>query len=178
MTPRLFPVSNDRARLYVSERPRGGHWLGGDLAALRASCIDVLVSALPLDEAARASLGREAAEAHLAGLAFVHLPLANLLAPSDEAIEPLRALAGRAAAGEAIAVHCWAGIGRSPLIVASILVLLGESPDRAWAAVERARGRAVPDTQLQRRWVGGLAVYSGRTHEPSILLQGRGGEAT
>jgi hypothetical protein len=45
------------------------------------------------------------------------------------------------------------GVGRSPLIAASLLVACGAGLDDAWHRVESARGLRVPDTQAQRQWV-------------------------
>src|SRR5205823_1851154 len=61
--------------------------------------------------------------------------------------------------GGHVAVHCRAGIGRSCLIAAAVLVTGGYSADEAWAAVGRARGLAVPETAEQRAW---LATFEGR----------------
>ncbi|GGV35767.1 hypothetical protein GCM10010495_60950 [Kitasatospora herbaricolor] len=55
--------------------------------------------------------------------------------------------------------RCRAGIGRSSLLAAALLVLGGADPDTvlggadpdtAWHRIERARGLAVPDTAEQR----------------------------
>ena len=48
------------------------------------------------------------------------------------------------------------GIGRSCLVAASLLKLWGLSTEEAWARVERARGRPVPDTPEQRAFVDRL----------------------
>lgn len=55
--------------------------------------------------------------------------------------------------GKGVAVHCRAGIGRSALIVASILICTGISPQLAFEKVSESRGLVVPDTQEQRQWL-------------------------
>ena len=62
------------------------------------------------------------------------------------------------AAGRTVGIHCYASIGRSALLAATILVLGGKLPDLAWAKVEKARGVPVPDTKEQRRWVDSLGL--------------------
>jgi protein-tyrosine phosphatase len=62
--------------------------------------------------------------------------------------------------GAAIAVHCRQGIGRSSLVVASVLVASGVGPEEAWRRVSEARGREVPDTAAQRAWLYALAEMS------------------
>lgn len=163
MPPGIFPVVGDRGeRLAVVGRPRAGHWLADDLAAFRAAGIDVLVSALHADEVRATWLEREGALAVAAGLRFVRLPLPNMLPPDREAVLPgLRELAADVRDGAHLAVHCFASVGRAPLIVAAVLVLLGHEPDDAWRRIALARGREVPDTHAQREWVAALRLYSG-----------------
>jgi protein-tyrosine phosphatase len=52
-----------------------------------------------------------------------------------------------------VAVHCYGGIGRSPLVAAAVLVRSGRSAQAAWQLVGRARGLRVPDTDDQRDWL-------------------------
>ncbi|MBI2765310.1 MAG: dual specificity protein phosphatase family protein [Chloroflexi bacterium] len=156
-------------RLAVAGRPRGGSFLADDIAAFGAHGVGALVSTLGPKETRDAQLEHLAGAARGAGIEFLHLPIPNLLAPSIEGvIEALRRLAAMAAAGVNVAVHCWAGIGRSPLIVSSVLVLLGLSAEEAWLRVETARMARVPDTHLQRAWVHDLARFAGPV--PGVAL--------
>jgi hypothetical protein len=140
-------------RLAVCPRPRGGDWLADDLAALRRAGVDVLVSALTPPEEIELELADEKALARAAGLRFVRLPTADFGVPHLRAASAgLLALRNRLAEGATIAAHCRMGVGRSPLIAASLLVSLGVEPDDAWQRVEAARGLRVPDTDAQRQW--------------------------
>lgn len=153
--PFLFRVPTPHAgRLAVVERPRGGDWLRGDMAALRIAGVDTLVSALVDEEMRSTWLEAEAEAAREAALRFVRLPIANLGTPLDETgLATIHALAAEVQDGRFVAAHCFASVGRSPLIVASIMVLLGADPDFAWDEIEITRGRQVPDTLEQRHWV-------------------------
>jgi protein-tyrosine phosphatase len=145
--------------LAVAGRPRGGDWLAGDMRAFRAAGVEVLVSALVPEEQRELWLEDEAREASLAKIEFLALPIPNLLVPDRAVAAPIvEQLAAYVTRARFVAAHCRAGIGRSPLIVAAVLVGLGLAPDDAWAAVERARGLAVPDTHEQRAWVAGFAA--------------------
>jgi hypothetical protein len=53
--------------------------------------------------------------------------------------------------GNSVAVHCRAGIGRSSLIAACGLVLLGFAP--GIRPHRQGAGIKVPDTEEQRNWV-------------------------
>jgi protein-tyrosine phosphatase len=152
--PELFRVATPYpGRLAVVERPRGGDWLAADMAALRAAGVDVLVSALVNEELTGTWLEREAEAAEAAGLRFVRFPMSNLGVPADSGIETLAGLANEIRDGRYVAAHCFASVGRSPLIVASLMVMLGAEPDFAWDEITISRGRQVPDTLEQRAWV-------------------------
>jgi protein tyrosine/serine phosphatase len=55
--------------------------------------------------------------------------------------------------GKAVAIHCRAGIGRSSLIAACVLVLNGYDARSSFDTILKARGLGVPDTEVQRDWV-------------------------
>ncbi|GAA3438300.1 protein-tyrosine phosphatase family protein [Kutzneria kofuensis] len=136
-------------RLSTMAKPRLG-----DLPTLRAAGVDILVCALTDEDFADAGLTDEPKAAVAAGLEFVHLPIPDWTVPDRDQILPvLRDLAARLDAGAGIVTHCWAGIGRSSLLAASIMVLRGLEPDDAWARITKARGYPVPDTEQQREWV-------------------------
>jgi protein-tyrosine phosphatase len=75
-------------------------------------------------------------------------------------VELVQRLDQALAAGKNVAVHCRQGIGRSSVVVASLLVAAGETPDEAFRRIEEARGRPVPDTAEQREWVAGSQAGS------------------
>lgn len=145
----------EQGRLAVVSRPSPNAGLSAHLAHLRAEGLDVLVSMLQRDEATRIGLGDEAGAAAEVGLAFHHLPTDDFGIPHafETAGRVIAAVAADIAAGRAAGVHCFAGRGRSPLFAAAVLVKLGESPAGAIAAVSEARGRPIPETDAQRRWV-------------------------
>ena len=153
--PSVFSVATPfPGRLAVIERPRGGDWLERDMAALRRLGVDTLVSALVDEELRDTWLEAEEALATAAGINFRRLPIANLGTPRGAAAEHvLRELAAEVLEGRFVVAHCFASVGRSPLIVASIMVMLGADPDFAWEEIELSRGRQVPDTREQREWV-------------------------
>jgi protein-tyrosine phosphatase len=158
MCANLYTVAFDGpGRLSTMAMPRGGEWLADDMAALRAAGGDVLVSALTPDEVEEAGLQEEAHLAGLAGLRFGSVPIADMTVPVGEDILPaLRLLARDLRDGSHVVTHCWAGIGRSSLLAASLMVLNGTAPDEAWRLISEARGRTVPETTDQRDWIFGL----------------------
>lgn len=141
--------------LAIVARPRGNDWLKDDLSYLKREGIDVLLSLLELQEATFLSLQNEGDVAQSVGLEFVSYPMPDRSTPEDEL--DFRRLLARLVQfmreGKRVGVHCRGCIGRSTVVVASVLIQLGvKSPD-ALALVERARGCIVPDTQEQLNWI-------------------------
>ncbi|MGQ4487336.1 tyrosine protein phosphatase [Streptomyces sp. 372A] len=153
--PVLFTVAGPRGpgRLSTMAQPRGHEFLATDMKALRGAGVGILVCALPDAERAELGLTDEARLAEAAGLRFVALPIPDFTVPSIPLVLPaLRELAAELRAGAHVVAHCRCAIGRSSLIAVSLMILLDIAPEAAWAAMERARGTGVPDTEEQRAW--------------------------
>lgn len=143
--------------LAVVERPRGGDWLVDDLRQLMSLGVGHLVSAQPLHEARTHELHNEGEACEEAGLWFTRLPIEDMSAPPKGAFAAeLSSLAESVRAGGGVAVHCRAGMGRSPMLVAAVLIHMGVEPADAWTRVAEARGMPVPETEGQRSWVADL----------------------
>lgn len=142
-------------RIAQTHRPRAGAGLLPDLAALREAGADVLVSCQTEEEQARMGLSGEAEAAAQVGLEFVHFPIVDHSLPDD--LQATVALADELAAalraGRGVIAHCFAGIGRSGLIVVSTLLRLGMPLSEAVAAASEARGLPVPETRAQQLWL-------------------------
>jgi len=147
-------------RLSIVARPRGADWLEDEIDALRRAGVNVLVSALTRAEEDELGLLDECDVCRRLGVGHIGLPINDRDVPSttEPAGSVIRALALKIESGASIAVHCRQGIGRSGLITAAILCVLGSSPADAFARVEEARGRPVPDTQAQIDWVARFAT--------------------
>jgi protein-tyrosine phosphatase len=141
-------------RLGVMPAPPGRRRLAGHLRGVRAAGVDVLVCLLPGWEAALLGLSREPDLARAAGMAFDRLPVRDHHVPRREAADPVvERLAREVRAGRFVVVHCRGGIGRSSVVAGAILVDLGATPAEAFTAIGAARGRRVPETPAQRRWL-------------------------
>jgi protein-tyrosine phosphatase len=158
MKPTLFVIERDSpGRLATMACPRGGDWLDDEVQALRTEGVDVLVSALTNSELVELQLSAEAELARQAGLTYISFPIPDRGAPVVAVTDLVGELEERLTGGEFAVVHCRAGIGRSSLIAAAVLVREGLSPAEAWERISAARGLSVPDTETQRTWLAAFA---------------------
>jgi protein-tyrosine phosphatase len=148
-------------RLAIVPRPRGGDWLEDEVQAWRSAGIDVIVSFLSAQEMAEWELAREPELCEANSIHFVHLPIPDRQVPTSHSAvaEVAHSLEQHLQAEKNVAVHCRAGIGRSSLFAASLLVLGGVSPEDAFERIRAARGCPVPDTVEQRDWVTRFAHH-------------------
>jgi protein-tyrosine phosphatase len=113
------------------------------------------VSLLEAGEVEELGLHQEAGLCHDLDMEFIAFPVPDGGVPAStrETMALAEAVVARLDEGKAVAVHCRAGIGRSSLIAACVLVLLGFAPGTAFDLIGNARGVKVPDTEGQRDWV-------------------------
>lgn len=156
----IWPIDGPwPGKLAICSRPRAGWFLDDDLRQLRDSGYSILISALTPEEVVRAELQRVPELCRALGFEFAHFPVGNLqVAPREHAHPRLLSWGERLAAGDGIAVHCWASAGRGPTLAAALLMLAGLDAETSWARIESSRGRAVPDTLEQRDWAESFGV--------------------
>lgn len=152
----IFWVNDGQpARVAIVARPRGDAWLRDELAEMKDDGIDVLISLLPFDEEWALGLADEAKIAADLGLEFIAYPIPDRRVPTDlhDFQKLIARLAGEVGAGKTVGAHCQGCIGRSTVLIASLMIALGADPATALAQIERARGMQVPDTPEQRAWI-------------------------
>ncbi len=156
MRAEIYPISGiPNGRMAVLPRPRGGDWLAEEIASLRQAGVDCLVALVTQEEINELDLGNEAVLCAANDIAFLSFPIEDRSVPASakEVHALARKLAALVETGKFLAVHCRQGVGRSALLVACVLVALGEDVDRAFSRISAARGCPVPDTEKQRAWV-------------------------
>ncbi len=156
MKPTIYAIESALPhRLSIIARPRGGDWLCDEIDALAAHGVRVIVSMLTQDEAYELGLCEEASHCERAGIIFRGVPLQDRSVPSDrqQFLDAVEQVAADVERGVAVAVHCRAGIGRSSVFAAAVLIRLGWNVGQAFNAIEEARGCPVPDTPMQKEWV-------------------------
>ena len=159
MKPEVYWIVHEPGGLSVLPRPRGGDYLEDEIGCLRAEGIEVLVSLLTAAECHELGLDGEEQACTKHSVRFISFPIEDRSVPrnADEAARLVRTLADLLKQHRGVGIHCRAGIGRSAMIAAAVLVRLGFAPDEALERISSVRGYEVPDTPGQRTWVEQLA---------------------
>ena len=113
---------------------------------------------LPQSEAEDLGVSNAPAICASLGIAFRTFPIPDFGLPETTSFQGLVTdLLTQLQRGESIAVHCRAGIGRTGMTVAAVLITAGMSAETALKTVSEARGVSVPDTAEQRRYLEAFA---------------------
>lgn len=117
--------------------------------------IQLVVSLLEPSEARLLGLDSEREQVKSQAMDFLPFPIPDMgLPPSVEGFARTSKLLFRQVdAGVNTLVHCRAGIGRSGLFIAGILLHCDLDPGQAFAHVSRMRGIRVPETREQEDWL-------------------------
>ncbi|MBC9879300.1 tyrosine protein phosphatase [Bradyrhizobium sp. INPA01-394B] len=104
------------------------------------SGVDVVVSLLEQEEVSELGLKREAELCRSRGIDFISFPIPDRGLPESrrEASKIAQSLAAGLRDGRSAAIHCRAGIGRSSVIAACVLICSGIEAEEALALI-RAR---------------------------------------
>ena len=139
-------------KLAIMARPRAGDWLEDEIVHWKLSGVEIVVSLLERDEIDDLGLEAEAALCEQRGIQYLSFPIPDRGVPVDMA-DAMRFAADVASQGKSTAIHCRAGIGRSSVMAAAMLISGGVEPAAAMSAIQEARRVPVPDTDEQRDWV-------------------------
>ncbi|MDG2072428.1 MAG: hypothetical protein P8J55_12060 [Pseudomonadales bacterium] len=151
----IFIYKLGEGSLFAMPRPAGGIFLYGAIDSLAQAGFTLVVSLLDSLNTQELGLFEEEYLCKLRGLDFLNLPIRDRSVPdsSDDYLAAVNSAYHHITAGGVAVAHCWAGIGRTGLFNASLLVRHGLDPGTAFNTVSRARGSSVPDTQEQIEWV-------------------------
>ena len=119
----------------------------------RAMGVQWVVSLLEIEETRQLGLAAEDTACASAGLRFLSFPIADFGTPGAGFADLVARIVAALGAGEGVAIHCRAGIGRSGTVAACALAACGLSPQAAIDALTRARGVDVPETIEQRKFI-------------------------
>jgi protein-tyrosine phosphatase len=164
MGSRVFWVKeHEYPSVGIMPGPKGGPLLAEEISSFRNQGVDVLVSLLTEEEIEAVGLQQEADLCDQNGIEFISFPIPDRDVPPRDSRSArfFRTLLDRLADGKRVAIHCWAGIGRSGLVAACLLTAHEIPVKTAIRALSSARGGPVPDTEEQLKWISEFAkLYS------------------
>jgi protein-tyrosine phosphatase len=156
MMPELYWIRDVAPmRLAQMARPRSGDWLSDEISGWQLAGINTVVSLLEPHEVQELGLNDEPSLCASRAIELLSFPMPDRGTPSslrdtsvlvDELVNRLRSEQG-------VAIHCRAGIGRSGLISACVLLRLDVPFAEVFPMLSRARKVTVPDTPAQIEWV-------------------------
>ena len=119
--------------------------------------VQLVVSLLEPSEARSLGLDNERELVKSCGMDYVTFPIPDMGQPVsvEEFAKLAQVLSKQIGAGVNTLVHCRAGIGRSGLVAAGILMQAGANPEQALEQISKYRGVRVPETSAQQDWLAG-----------------------
>ncbi len=154
MPLRLYRVATiGKGFIAIMARPEFGG--GSPFADIAAEGVGHVVSLLEPGEARDLGLEAEPEMVRLQQMEFSSFPIPDMGVPAsvERYARLTQALARQVHDGTSTLVHCRAGIGRSGLVAAGVLMHAGLTARQALAQISSQRGVRVPETSEQSEWL-------------------------
>ena len=152
----LFYIESiGRGRLAIMAHPGLPRDPARVIDAIADAGIGEVVSLLQAQESRSLGLVDEASLVTSRSMNFASFPIADMGLPAsvNEFARLSWRLYRQIEGGVDTLLHCRGGIGRSGLLAAAVLLHDGRDVSAAFAAVAKARGRRVPETEAQGDWL-------------------------
>ncbi len=156
MRPNIYKVTEiGNGFLAIMAKPVAGEWIEEEFLGIAKFGVKCLVSLLEPHEIKELGLSKAPLLCESNGIKYINFPIKDRGLPSSSSttFKLIKNLHSQILLGENTVIHCRAGIGRTGLIAASLLVLHGYNTTEAFTSVSKARGITVPDTAEQYAWV-------------------------
>ena len=151
----LFRYDLEKGSITMMPKPAGGEQLAPYIEFLKSKGVNILVSLLQFDEVNTYSLTNEGFESEAIGIEFINFQIRDhdvpqFFVPFNQLVENLTKELNQ---GKNIAIHCFAGIGRTGMLASSLLIKQGAQIDQALISLSKTRGLRVPETLQQISWL-------------------------
>ncbi len=156
MGPTIYEIEQiDSGVLAVMAKPVAGEWIDEEFSGLYDAGIRQVVSLLEDHEAFELGLAAEDALCEKHGLHFISFPIPDRGLPASvlDFSALARSIYHETAGGKNSVIHCRAGIGRTGLLAAGVLLHAAFDVNEAFEHISKRRGIEVPDTEEQREWL-------------------------
>ena len=156
MSPDIYQVELiGSGSLSVMAKPVSGEWIEDEFSGIARYGINRIVSLLEKRESYETGLRQEKALTEKNGMDFISYPIPDRGLPDSvgEFASFTKRLYFETAGGLNTVIHCRAGIGRTGIVAAGVLLHCGFEVQDAFAHISEKRGVRVPDTQEQIDWV-------------------------
>jgi len=142
-------------RIGTMARPRGNDWLDDEIKWLKNRSVGCLVSLLEKSEEWDLGLQAEKEICEKWGLEFINFPIQDVTTPKneDEFIRLSKELANKIKENKKVVIHCRMGIGRSSILAAATMIILGVEANDIFDIIGKYRKLKVPDTEEQKNWI-------------------------
>jgi protein-tyrosine phosphatase len=168
LAPEIYWVPEvTTGRLGIMARPRSGEWLRDEVAGWCQVGVKAVVCLLEASEVRELALHDEPVLCQGSEIEFIAFPITDRGVPKSvhQTAQLVERVVSLLKAGAPVVIHCRAGIGRSSLIAACVMLKLGFPRNEVFPLLSRARGLRVPDTSTQEQW---LSVFGREVHTVNV----------
>lgn len=141
--------------LAVMAKPVPGEWIEDEFEGIYRKGIKQIVSLLELQEMYEVGLNKEKEITEKHNMLFTSYPIKDRGLPDSIQYfrEITKSIYHQVSGGMNTVIHCRAGIGRTGLVAAGVLLHCGFDPNEAFDHISKRRGVEVPDTNEQKNWL-------------------------
>ncbi len=152
-------------KIGIMAHPKGNDCLDNEIKSLKERKIDYLVSLLEKSEELELGLLNEDKFCKKWGINFICFPIKDINTPENESdfIQLAKDLATIIQNNKNIVIHCRMGIGRSSILAAATMIVLGYEGKEAFEIISNYRKLKVPDTDEQKNWVLSIESHLSKT---------------